>query len=47
VTLLAEKTGGTAGLIMIDRHGRVGYARNTQRMPVCYITGAARITLDS
>ena len=36
--LLAEKTAGTGGLIIIDREGRIGYARNTPCMPVCFIT---------
>ena len=35
---LAELTGSSAGLILIDNHGRVGYARNTTHMPVCYVT---------
>jgi beta-aspartyl-peptidase (threonine type) len=39
VVLLAKKTGSTGGLIVIDRQGRIGYARNTLRMPVCSITG--------
>lgn len=47
VTLLAQKTGGTGGLIVIDRKGRIGYARNTEQMPVCSITGAGSIALDS
>jgi beta-aspartyl-peptidase (threonine type) len=36
--LLEQKTAGTGGLILIDRHGRIGYARNTPCMPVCFIT---------
>ncbi len=47
VALLAERTGGTGGLIVIDRKGTVGYARNTERMPVCSITGLGNIALDS
>ncbi len=47
ITLLAERTGGTGGLIIIDGKGRVGYARNTERMPVCSITGVGTIALDS
>jgi beta-aspartyl-peptidase (threonine type) len=47
VTLLGQKTEGTGGLIMIDRNGRIGYARNTERMPVCLITGAGSVNLDS
>jgi beta-aspartyl-peptidase (threonine type) len=46
ITLLAERTEGTGGLIMIDRNGRIGYARNTERMPVCLITGAGSVKLD-
>jgi beta-aspartyl-peptidase (threonine type) len=37
VDLLAAKTGSTGGLIVIDRDGRVGYARNTSHMPVCFV----------
>lgn len=37
VAMLAEKTGSTGGLIVIDRQGRIGYARNTAHMPVCFI----------
>ncbi|MGE5303924.1 MAG: isoaspartyl peptidase/L-asparaginase family protein [Alphaproteobacteria bacterium] len=47
IRLLAEKTEGAGGLIMIDRNGRIGYARNTERMPVCLITGAGTVKLDS
>lgn len=46
VTLLAERAGGVGGLIVIDGKGRVGYARNTERMPVCSITGIGSIALD-
>ena len=35
---LAALTGGSAGLILIDSQGRVGYANNTTHMPVCYVT---------
>jgi beta-aspartyl-peptidase (threonine type) len=47
VILLAEKTGSTGGLILIDRHGTVGYARNTTHMPVCWITNSGQPTTDS
>lgn len=47
VSLLAEKTQSTGGLIIIDRQGRIGYARNTQRMPVVFFTEAAGATYDS
>jgi len=36
---LDELTGSTAGLILIDGQGRVGFARNTTHMPVCYVSG--------
>jgi len=39
VAFLAERTGSHAGLILIDREGRVGYARNTEYMPICLISG--------
>ena len=34
IARLARRTGAEAGLIMIDRDGRVGVAYNTQQMPV-------------
>lgn len=47
VVLLAKKTGNTGGLIIIDRQGRIGYARNTLRMPVCFITDSKGVETDS
>ena len=47
VDLLAAKTGSTGGLILIDRVGRIGYARNTAHMPVCLIGGSRQIHCDS
>jgi beta-aspartyl-peptidase (threonine type) len=47
VALLAQKTQGTAGLIIIDRNGGIGYARNTERMPVCFVTAAGIVNVDS
>lgn len=47
VDWLAAKTGSIGGLILIDRQGGVGYARNTEHMPVCAITGPAQVLLDS
>lgn len=38
VAMLAGRTGGGAGVILVDRHGAVGYAHNTEEMPVCHIT---------
>lgn len=45
--LLEAKTGAQAGLIMIDCHGRIGYARNTTYMPVCFIRDDQSIALES
>lgn len=36
---LVDLTGGVGGLILIDRHGQIGYARNTSHMPVSYVSG--------
>jgi len=36
---LEELTGSSAGLILIDAHGKIGFARNTTHMPVCYMSG--------
>jgi beta-aspartyl-peptidase (threonine type) len=47
VVLLAKKTGSTGGLIIIDRQGRIGYARNTLRMPVCFVTDSRGVETDS
>ncbi len=45
--LLEAKTGAQAGLIMIDCHGRIGYARKTTHMPVCFIRDDQSIALES
>jgi len=37
VELLADRTGGRAGVILVDRHGVVGHAHNAEEMPVCWI----------
>jgi beta-aspartyl-peptidase (threonine type) len=47
IELLAAKTESTGGLILIDRQGKIGYARNTAHMPVCMVTGSEQILLDS
>ncbi|MDH3442629.1 MAG: isoaspartyl peptidase/L-asparaginase family protein, partial [Deltaproteobacteria bacterium] len=47
VALLAEKTGGSGGLIIIDREGRIGYGRNTTHMPVCFVTRKTGPRLES
>jgi beta-aspartyl-peptidase (threonine type) len=45
--LLAVKTQSSGGLILIDRHGKIGHARNTMHMPVCAITGTEEVLLVS
>jgi beta-aspartyl-peptidase (threonine type) len=47
VALLAKKTASTGGLIIIDCQGRIGYARNTLRMPVCFINKSHGVGTDS
>ena len=47
LALLVQKTGGTAGLIMLDRQGRIGYARTTERMPVGFIHSEGQVHMDS
>jgi beta-aspartyl-peptidase (threonine type) len=47
IVLLAKKTGSTGGLIVVDRQGRIGYARNTLRMPVCFVTRRNGVETDS
>jgi L-asparaginase / beta-aspartyl-peptidase len=47
IVLLAKKTGSTGGVIVIDQEGRIGYARNTLRMPVCAVTDSNGVEMDS
>ena len=47
IELLAAKTESSGGLILIDRHRKIGYARSTTHMPVCAITGPEQVFLDS
>jgi len=42
-----ERVPGTGGIILIDRWGNIGYARNTTHMPVCVITFPNKVNLDS
>jgi len=44
---LEALTGSTGGLILIDRRGKIGYARNTTHMPVCSITEKSIMAIDS
>jgi beta-aspartyl-peptidase (threonine type) len=47
IELLTAKTESSGGLILIDRHGKIAYARNATHMPVCAITGSEQILSDS
>jgi L-asparaginase / beta-aspartyl-peptidase len=47
VSFLAEKTHSTGGLIIVDRQGRIGYARNTERMPVCFAMDRSGVKIAS
>ena len=47
LALLEAKTGAQAGLIMIDCDGRIGYARTTTHMPVCFIKDNQSVAVDS
>ncbi len=38
-----DRIQATGGIILIDRFGKIGYARNTTHMPVCAISGAAHV----
>lgn len=42
-----ERIGATGGIILIDRYGNVGYARNTTHMPVCAISVSQPLLLQS
>ena len=42
-----ERIGGTGGIILIDRWGNVGHARNTTHMPVCSVTAGAAMAVES
>jgi len=47
IAVLEKKTGDQAGLIIIDHQGRVGYAQNTDRMPICTVSGSNHIVARS
>ena len=44
---LPNKLNSSGGIILIDRLGKIGYARNTTHMPVCSIKFGAPIIVDS
>lgn len=47
VAKLERLTRSTGGLIVIDRHGQFGYARNTTHMPVCALRMGKIAVLES
>ena len=47
VDILAQKLQSNGGIILIDRQGRIGHARNTTHMPVCSISGNSSVTLST
>jgi beta-aspartyl-peptidase (threonine type) len=47
IARLVEKTRSQAGLIVIDRAGRIAHAHNTPHMPVCYIDGHGEVRTAS
>ena len=47
VRLVAAKTGSTGGLILVDRQGQIGYARNATHMPVCSIVAPEQVEVAS
>jgi len=44
---LEERLQSTGGIILIDRWGKIGYARNTSHMPVGWVNAAGISTTDS
>ena len=46
IVYCSGKTRGEAGLILVDRSGRLGFARNSVNMPVCAISDDARVVLE-
>ena len=47
IELLHNRTGANGGLICIGSDGKIGYARNTTHMPICWISNRGTISLDS
>ena len=44
---LEERLQSTGGIILIDRSGKIGYARNMSHMPVCWVLSGDEIGIDS
>ena len=47
VDILTQKLQSNGGIILIDRQGNIGHARNTTHMPVCTISGNSSVTLSA
>lgn len=47
IDLEDDRIEGTGGIVLIDRFGKIGYARNTTHMPVCLVKFGEPITVDS
>lgn len=45
IHLLGERVGGSGGLILLDREGRVGYARNTRAMAHAFLVEGMDVPL--
>jgi beta-aspartyl-peptidase (threonine type) len=41
-----KRVHSTGGIILIDRFGKIGYARNTSHMPVCWIANSDQPVTD-
>ncbi len=39
LSVMADRTGGWGGIIVLDRRGRIGYAHTSKRMAVAYSMG--------
>jgi beta-aspartyl-peptidase (threonine type) len=44
---LEKRLQSTGGIILIDRSGKIGYARSTSHMPVCWVLSEDKIGMDS
>lgn len=47
IDLEDDRIRGTGGIILIDRWGKIGFARNTTHMPVCFIAGGGGLHIAS
>ncbi len=47
IAQLSTKLNSSGGIILIDRLGKIGYARNTTHMPVCFSRHDGNFTVES